>query len=228
MRTRSPQLGTCSPPEGLWAPWDPRDEPALCPPVLSPRFPCRRVNGVLDDKPLSVPRDINLRLDTSPITAVDALGNPPWGQQHQEHPQSTHPMHPPHYSRSRPLGHAWVPTGPPGRGDVSPCPPSAAVFPGVPVVCGLRRLLHRRVRLHRGLLLPGGPPEGDEHRGAVVPADGRLLRVSSCRGCPAVGASSPSPPRSVLPLGGRRRPRLLGLVLISKPVEAEEFAGLEI
>uniref|UniRef100_A0A8B9EPF7 Transmembrane protein 161A n=1 Tax=Anser cygnoides TaxID=8845 RepID=A0A8B9EPF7_ANSCY len=100
MRTRSPQLGTCSPPEGLWAPWDPRDEPALCPPVLSPRFPCRRVNGVLDDKPLSVPRDINLRLDTSPITAVDALGNPPWEQQHQEHPQSTHPMHPPHYSRS--------------------------------------------------------------------------------------------------------------------------------
>ncbi|KAM9174181.1 transmembrane protein 161A [Mergus octosetaceus] len=33
----------------------------------------RRVNGVLDDKPLSVPRDIDLRLDTSPITAVDAL-----------------------------------------------------------------------------------------------------------------------------------------------------------
>lgn len=30
-----------------------------------------------DDKPLSVPRDIDLRLDTSPITAVDALGNPP-------------------------------------------------------------------------------------------------------------------------------------------------------
>ncbi|NWQ83820.1 T161A protein, partial [Columbina picui] len=33
----------------------------------------RRVNGVTDDKPLSVPRDIDLRLDTSPITAVDAL-----------------------------------------------------------------------------------------------------------------------------------------------------------
>uniref|UniRef100_A0A8C3BVV5 Transmembrane protein 161A n=1 Tax=Cairina moschata TaxID=8855 RepID=A0A8C3BVV5_CAIMO len=33
----------------------------------------RRVNGVLDDKPLSMPRDIDLRLDTSPITAVDAL-----------------------------------------------------------------------------------------------------------------------------------------------------------
>ncbi|XP_074664906.1 transmembrane protein 161A isoform X1 [Strix aluco] len=33
----------------------------------------RRVNGVMDDKPLSVPRDIDLRLDTSPITAVDAL-----------------------------------------------------------------------------------------------------------------------------------------------------------
>ncbi|XP_009287508.1 PREDICTED: transmembrane protein 161A-like, partial [Aptenodytes forsteri] len=27
----------------------------------------------MDDKPLSVPRDIDLRLDTSPITAVDAL-----------------------------------------------------------------------------------------------------------------------------------------------------------
>ncbi|XP_074933188.1 transmembrane protein 161A isoform X1 [Phalacrocorax aristotelis] len=33
----------------------------------------RRMNGVMDDKPLSVPRDIDLRLDTSPITAVDAL-----------------------------------------------------------------------------------------------------------------------------------------------------------
>ncbi|NXL63004.1 T161A protein, partial [Chordeiles acutipennis] len=33
----------------------------------------RRMNGVTDDKPLSVPRDINLHLDTSPITAVDAL-----------------------------------------------------------------------------------------------------------------------------------------------------------
>ncbi|XP_068021179.1 LOW QUALITY PROTEIN: transmembrane protein 161A [Melanerpes formicivorus] len=33
----------------------------------------RRVNGVTDDKPLSVPRDIDLHLDTSPITAVDAL-----------------------------------------------------------------------------------------------------------------------------------------------------------
>ncbi|XP_064353555.1 transmembrane protein 161A [Dromaius novaehollandiae] len=33
----------------------------------------RRANGAADDKPLSVPRDIALRLDTSPITAVDAL-----------------------------------------------------------------------------------------------------------------------------------------------------------
>ncbi|NXH88515.1 T161A protein, partial [Edolisoma coerulescens] len=33
----------------------------------------RKMNGVTEDKPLSVPRDINLQLDTSPITAVDAL-----------------------------------------------------------------------------------------------------------------------------------------------------------
>ncbi|NWI59877.1 T161A protein, partial [Calyptomena viridis] len=33
----------------------------------------RRVNGLVEDKPLSVPRDIDLRLDTTPITAVDAL-----------------------------------------------------------------------------------------------------------------------------------------------------------
>ncbi|NWH85994.1 T161A protein, partial [Aegithalos caudatus] len=33
----------------------------------------RRTNGVTEDKPLSVPRDIDLQLDTSPITAVDAL-----------------------------------------------------------------------------------------------------------------------------------------------------------
>ncbi|NXY52480.1 T161A protein, partial [Callaeas wilsoni] len=33
----------------------------------------RKMNGMTEDKPLSVPRDINLQLDTSPITAVDAL-----------------------------------------------------------------------------------------------------------------------------------------------------------
>ncbi|NWT95783.1 T161A protein, partial [Urocynchramus pylzowi] len=33
----------------------------------------RRASGVAEDKPLSVPRDIDLQLDTSPITAVDAL-----------------------------------------------------------------------------------------------------------------------------------------------------------
>uniref|UniRef100_A0A8C9MYV6 Transmembrane protein 161A n=1 Tax=Serinus canaria TaxID=9135 RepID=A0A8C9MYV6_SERCA len=32
-------------------------------------------NGVAEDKPLSVPRDIELQLDTSPITAVDAHGD---------------------------------------------------------------------------------------------------------------------------------------------------------
>ncbi|XP_036255571.1 transmembrane protein 161A [Molothrus ater] len=33
----------------------------------------RRASGVAEDRPLSVPRDIELQLDTSPITAVDAL-----------------------------------------------------------------------------------------------------------------------------------------------------------
>ncbi|XP_053143774.1 transmembrane protein 161A isoform X3 [Hemicordylus capensis] len=33
----------------------------------------RRMNGVTDEKPLSVPRDIDLRLETSPITTIDAL-----------------------------------------------------------------------------------------------------------------------------------------------------------
>ncbi|XP_063146911.1 transmembrane protein 161A [Candoia aspera] len=33
----------------------------------------RRINGVTDGKPLSVPRDIDLRLDSSPIRTVDAL-----------------------------------------------------------------------------------------------------------------------------------------------------------
>ncbi|XP_064252644.1 LOW QUALITY PROTEIN: transmembrane protein 161A [Passer domesticus] len=33
----------------------------------------RRAGGAAEDKPLSVPRDIDLQLDTSPITAVDAL-----------------------------------------------------------------------------------------------------------------------------------------------------------
>ncbi|XP_062815636.1 LOW QUALITY PROTEIN: transmembrane protein 161A [Anolis carolinensis] len=33
----------------------------------------RRLNGVTEEKPSSVPRDIDLRLESSPITAVDAL-----------------------------------------------------------------------------------------------------------------------------------------------------------
>ncbi|KAM9102356.1 transmembrane protein 161A [Sarcophilus harrisii] len=33
----------------------------------------RRANGFSEEKPLSVPRDINLQLETSPITAIDAL-----------------------------------------------------------------------------------------------------------------------------------------------------------
>ncbi|XP_044311779.1 transmembrane protein 161A [Varanus komodoensis] len=33
----------------------------------------RRINGVMDDKPASVPRDIDLRLGSAPITAVDIL-----------------------------------------------------------------------------------------------------------------------------------------------------------
>uniref|UniRef100_A0A8C8RXD9 Transmembrane protein 161A n=1 Tax=Pelusios castaneus TaxID=367368 RepID=A0A8C8RXD9_9SAUR len=33
----------------------------------------RRMNGVTEDKPLSVPKDINLHLETTPITTVDAL-----------------------------------------------------------------------------------------------------------------------------------------------------------
>ncbi|XP_063313366.1 transmembrane protein 161A [Pelobates fuscus] len=33
----------------------------------------RRVNGVADEKPLTVPRDIDLHLDTQPITTIDAL-----------------------------------------------------------------------------------------------------------------------------------------------------------
>jgi len=127
---------------------------------------------VTDEKPLSVPRDIDLRLDTSPITAVDALGNPPCA-------------HCSLRTRDPALPCTWDPRPCPGpphrspqRSDVSLHHASAALFPGVPVVRGFCRLLHCRVHLHRGLLLPGGPPEGDQHRGALVPADSRLLRVS--------------------------------------------------
>ncbi|XP_074058326.1 transmembrane protein 161A-like [Macrotis lagotis] len=33
----------------------------------------RRMNGLSEEKPLSVPRDIHLQLETSPITVIDAL-----------------------------------------------------------------------------------------------------------------------------------------------------------
>lgn len=48
----------------------PVDFSAHCPNVL------RWANGVHDEKPLSVPRDAHLQLETCPLTAVDALGNP--------------------------------------------------------------------------------------------------------------------------------------------------------
>uniref|UniRef100_A0A8C6JIY4 Transmembrane protein 161A n=1 Tax=Melopsittacus undulatus TaxID=13146 RepID=A0A8C6JIY4_MELUD len=54
----------------------PSDE-ELCALAGKQRPKAKRMNGMMEDKPLSVPRDIDLRLDTSPITAVDALGNPP-------------------------------------------------------------------------------------------------------------------------------------------------------
>ncbi|KAG8126924.1 hypothetical protein E2320_022092 [Naja naja] len=34
----------------------------------------RRINGVTDGKPSTVPRDIDLQLESSPIRTVDALG----------------------------------------------------------------------------------------------------------------------------------------------------------
>lgn len=60
-------------------------------------------------------------------------------------------------------------------------PRSPALLPGVPVVRGLRRVLVRRVCLHRGLLLCAGPGQRDQHRCVLVPAHRRLLRVSFLR-----------------------------------------------
>lgn len=48
------------------------------------------------------------------------------------------------------------------------------------MVRGLCRLRHCCVRLHRGLQLRGGATEGDEPRGALVPAHRLLLHVSLC------------------------------------------------
>lgn len=55
---------------------------------------------------------------------------------------------------------------------------SPALLPGIPVVRGLRRVLGRRVPLHRGLLLCPGPGKGDQHRCVLVSAHRCLLHVS--------------------------------------------------
>lgn len=49
------------------------------------------------------------------------------------------------------------------------------------MVRGLCCLRHCCVHLHRGLQLRGGAAEGDEPRGALVPAHRLLLHVSLCR-----------------------------------------------
>lgn len=36
---------------------------------------CRKYNGHIDNKPLTVPKDIDLQLETKCITEVDTLGN---------------------------------------------------------------------------------------------------------------------------------------------------------
>ena len=55
---------------------------------------------------------------------------------------------------------------------------SPALLPGVPVVCGLRRVFRGRVPLHGGLLLRAGPSQGDQHRRILVSAHCRFLYVS--------------------------------------------------
>lgn len=80
------------------------------------------------------------------------------------------------------------------------------------MVRGFCCLLHRRVPLHRGLLLPGGPPEGDEHRGALVPADGHLLRVSFCDFWGAIAANR----RVQAAIGQEKEPT----VLVFSPLKA--------
>ncbi|RLV62072.1 hypothetical protein DV515_00019708, partial [Chloebia gouldiae] len=72
--------------------------------------------------------------------------------------------------------------------------PGAALFPGLPVVRGFRPLRRRRLRLQRGLLLPGQPRQGDQPRRALVPAHPLLLR----QGFPGGDAA-------LFPLGGGRR-----------------------
>uniref|UniRef100_A0A8U8C1I4 Transmembrane protein 161A n=1 Tax=Geospiza parvula TaxID=87175 RepID=A0A8U8C1I4_GEOPR len=70
----------------------------------------------------------------------------------------------------------------------------AAPFPRVPVVRGFLRLRRRRLRLQRGLPLPGEPRQGEQPGRALVPAHRPLLRQGVLHGDAAL-----------LPLGGGRR-----------------------
>nr|XP_025845313.1 transmembrane protein 161A isoform X3 [Vulpes vulpes] len=87
-----------------------------------------------------------------------------------------------------------------------------ALLPGVPVVRGLRRVLGRRVRLHRGLLLRAGPGQGDQHRRVLVPAHHRLLHQDVPDGDPLV-------------LQHRGRGRTLCLPHLCLPLSAPGHAG---
>lgn len=82
-----------------------------------------------------------------------------------------HPRHTPWWSWWGPPGRAT-----PGAEWRALCSP--ALLPGVPVVCGLRRVLRRCVPLHGGLLLHAGPSQGDQHRRILVSAHHRFLCVS--------------------------------------------------
>lgn len=117
---------------------------------------CRRQNG--ENKPLTVPKDINLHLEKAPVNTIDALG------------KNNHSL-----ILTCKCSILLLPAD-----DLHLSPPtfSASLLPGVPVAGGLCRLHYRHLPVHRVLLLRGRCQQRGQHRRHLVCADGPLLPVS--------------------------------------------------
>lgn len=125
----------------------------------------RKYNGHLENKPMTIPKDIDLQLETKCIAEVDTLGNSLF--------VIIYPMNP----------WAW-------RIFLESLVPkasffvwlsflsSSALFSWIPVVGGFYGGRHSGVSYHWTVLLCGGAQWGDEHQCGVEPAGLGLCHVS--------------------------------------------------
>lgn len=183
---------------------------------------------MLDDKPLSVPRDIDLRLDTSPITAVDALGNPPSSRSTHRapipctHPTALHPGPP-----AMPGCPWWDPRGAVTCPPVSP-PPVLRYFLEYQWFVDFAVYSTAVYVFTEGYFCLADPKK-ETNIGVLWCLLTVVFSVYPSAGAAQRWGETPAtPPGPCRRWAGGEDPKLLGLILILKLGETEGFWGLEI